>query len=213
MIIEQYQVSVAYPAVVGGTGTAIKYFSSNPPQSLWNSGVSGVNAPVTSTQLGGTPSSSSALGQMSFDSVAYKLQGGRFRFYASGTAVSGTTSTFTPTVQINTGTITTPSYATLLGGTASNAFVASVNVGWMAWADLYFDPASGTLGGSTNYQFDNGAGGGTDSHSYGNTLTTITGLVGGGLYATQFGFVVGATFGTSNASNSASLYQFAVIQD
>src|SRR5260221_4676163 len=111
-VIERYQVSASNPSTVGGTGTTIKYFSSNPPQSLWNSGVTGVNSPVTSAQLGATPSSTSALGQMSFDSVASKVVGGRFRMYATGNATGTSTPTVTATVQINTGTIATPSYAT-----------------------------------------------------------------------------------------------------
>src|SRR2546421_240049 len=100
-VIAQYQVSPAFPSTVGGTGATIKYFSSMPPQSLWNAGVAGVSTPQSSAQLGATPSSTSALGQLSFDSVANKVVGGRFRMYASGTVLSVTgTPTFTPTVQI-----------------------------------------------------------------------------------------------------------------
>jgi hypothetical protein len=211
-VIAQYQVSAANPSIVGGTGGGIKYFSSNPPQSLWNSGATGVNSPQNSAQLGNTPSSSSALGQLSFDTVAYKLNGSRFSMYASGTAISGTTSTIAPIVQYNSGTVASPSYSTLMGGTASNALVASVGIGWSMWGDFYFDPSSATLGGTWNLQYQNGSGGGTDSHSLGNILTTVTGVTAGGIYATQFGFVVGVTFGTSNASNSASLFQFQVNQ-
>lgn len=219
-VIAEYAVSPANPSNVGGTGTSIKYFSSNPPQSLWNSGVTGVNAPQSSAQLGGTPSSSSALGQLSFDSVAYKLNGGRFRVYASGSALSVTgTPTVTATVQINTGTISSPSYATLIGGVASNAVVANKAVGWSVAGDLYFDATSGTLGGFFKYQYQNAASGGTDklgaesATGGANPVTTVTGLTAGGIYATQFGLVVGITFSSSVADNTASLYEFKIIQD
>jgi len=217
-VIEQYQVSVSNPSIVGGTGTTIKYFSSNPPQSLWNSGATGVAAPISSAQLGGTPSATSASGQLSFDSVAYKAQGGRFRIYASGTCLSVTgTPTFKATVQLNTGTIASPVYTTnssaFMGGTASSALVANKPMGWSLSADLYYDPNSQTLGGFQQWHYDNAASGGTDSSQVPIVITTVTGLTAGGLYATQYGFVVGATFGTSVADNTASLYEFKIVQD
>lgn len=218
-VIERYQVSAAAPSTVGGTGTTIKYFSSNPPQSLWNSGVTGVSAPISSAQLGGTPSSSSALGQLSFDSVASKIVGGRFRIYATGNATATGTPTVTATVQINTGTIASPSYATFLGGVASNAVVTTVPIQWFIAGDLTFDSVSGTLGGFMKYGYLNGAGGGTDKivaeSSTGGTspVVTVTGLTAGGLYATQFGFVVGVTFSTSNAANTSNLTEFSIVQD
>jgi hypothetical protein len=211
--VEQYLVSAAFPSVVGGTGTTIKYFNSNPPQSLWNTGVSGVNTPISSAQLGATPSSTSALGQLSFDSVAFKLQGGRFYMYASGSATATGTPTITATVQINTGTIASPSYATFLGGTASSAVVTTVPLGWSMSGDLYFDPTSGTLSGFQEWTYAQGAGGGSSSSQVPVAITPVTGLVGGGLYATEFGFVVGITFSTSNAANTASLTEFKIVQE
>jgi hypothetical protein len=44
-------------------------------------------------------------------------------------------------------------------------------------------------------------------------VTAVTGLTAGNLYLSQFGFVVGIVFGTSVADNSASLYEFKIIQD
>jgi hypothetical protein len=212
-VIEKYLVSTSNPSIVGGTGTTIKYFSSNPPQSLWNSGVAGVNSPITATQLGATPSSTSANGQLSFDSVAYKLQGGRFRMYASGSAVATGTPTVTATVQINTGTIASPSYATFLNGVASNAVVTTVPIAWSCFADLFYDPTSATLSGFQSYTYANATGGGTDKTQIPVALTTVASVTAGGLYSTQFGFVVGITFSVSNAANSASLYEFKIVQD
>ncbi len=214
-VIAQYQVSASNPSIVGGTGTTIKYFSSNPPQSLWNSGVTGVNAPVGSSQLGATPSSTNANGQLSFDTVAYKLNGGRFRMYASGTVLSVTgTPTFTPTVQINTGTIASPSYATFLGGVASAALTATKPVGWSIAGDLFFDPSSGTISGFFKYTYAAAASGTPLQTAVAEaTITNPTGIVAGGAYPTQTGFVVGMTFGTSVADNTASLYEFKIVQD
>jgi len=213
-VIAQYQVSQAFPSVVGGTGATIKYFASNPPQSLWNSGQPGVNSPQSSSQFGNTPSASSALGQLSFDTIAQKLTGGRFRMYASGTASSATTPTITPVVQINTGTIASPSYATFLGGVASAALTANKAVGWSIAGDLYFDPAAGTLSGFFKYTYAAASGGTPLQTAVAEaTITNPTGITAGGIYATQTGFVAGMTFGTSDASNSASLYEFKVVED
>jgi hypothetical protein len=211
-VIEQYQVSTSNPSIVGGTGTTIKYFASNPPQSLWNSGVTGVNSPITASQLGATPSSTSANGQLSFDSVAYKLQGGQFRMVASGTATATGTPTVTATVQINTGTIASPSYATFLNGVASNAVVTTIPIAWSITADLFYDPTSQTLSGFQSYFYANAATGGTDKSQVPVAITAVQSVTAGGLYATQFGFVVGITFSTSNAANTASLYEFKIIQ-
>lgn len=218
-VIAQYQVSPAFPSTVGGTGTAKKYFSSMPPQSLWNSGVTGVNTPQASSQLGATPSASggSALGQLSFDSVANKIVGGRFRMYASGTVLSVTgTPTFTPTVEINTGTIAVSSYATLLGGVASAALTANKSVGWSVAGDLYFDPIAGSLAGWMKYSYAATTAGTPLALEAAENVTAVsvpTGMASGGLYASQFGFVVSVSFGTSVADNTASLYEFKIVQD
>lgn len=216
-VIAQYQVSASNPSIVGGTGTTIKYFSSNPPQSLWNSGVTGVNSPISSAQLGGTPSSTTALGQLSFDSVAFKLNGSRFRIYASGTANSATTSvTYKPIVQIQTGTIASPTYSSLLAPSASGASTtASIAVGWSIAGDLYFDPTSGTIGGFMKYTYVAGTGSSfTNVQTTEAAITVATGLTAGGIYATQFGLAAAFTFGTtSDASNTASLYEFKIVQD
>lgn len=213
-VIAQYQVSPALPSVVGGTGTTIKYFASLPPQSLWNSGISGVNTPQASSQLGATPSASSGLGQLSFESVAFRSQGGRFRIYMSGTASSDTTPTLTPVVQLNSGSIATPSYATLLGGVASAALTANKPVAFSVAGDLFFDPNAGTLSGFFKYTYAAAAGGTPLQTAVAEaTITNPTGLTAGNLYASQFGFVAGVTFSVSSAANTASLYEFKIVQD
>jgi hypothetical protein len=74
-VVAQYEVSASIPSVVGGTGKAIKYFSSRPTQSLWNSGRVGVFAPPTQTPY-------ELL--IPFE----KVNGNRFEVYASGYASS-----------------------------------------------------------------------------------------------------------------------------
>lgn len=214
-IIEQYLVSQASPNVVGGTGTAIKYFASNPPANLWNVGAVGVNAPfVGQIQLGAVPSSTNASGQLPFDSVASKLVGGRFRVYMSGSASSDGTPTLTPVVQLNSGTIASPSYATLLGGVASAAVTANKAVAFSIAGDLFFDPTAGTLSGFFKYTYAAAAGGTPLQTAVAEaTITNPTGLTAGGLYAAQFGLVCGITFSVSSAANTASLYEFKIVQD
>lgn len=80
-VIIQYEISAAFPSVVGGTGKAIKHFFSRPVQTLWNSGKVGVYAPSTVT-----PQELS----VPFE----KVNGSRFEVLASGyvSAVSGSVS-------------------------------------------------------------------------------------------------------------------------
>ena len=163
-VIAQYQVSQSNPSTVGGTNTTLQYFTSNPPQSLWNSGVTGVNAPITNTELGQTPSSTSALGQLDFPQFA-SLKGNRFSIIATGNAVaSASTPTIAPIIQVNKSTnLASPSYATLAGGVASNASVANKTISWSIEADIVYDPTAGTIGGFQKYSYVNQASGGLTS--------------------------------------------------
>src|SRR5258708_39645664 len=105
-VIAQYEVSASVPSVINGTG-GTKYFSSGPTIPQWNAGATGVGARVDSSQLGNIPSVSNALGQLSFDSVAGKLNGGRVRLYATGSNFSSLSTLYgvTPVIQVNTGTL------------------------------------------------------------------------------------------------------------
>jgi hypothetical protein len=155
----QYQVSLAFPSKVGGTSGVLQYFFNNPAQSLWNVGVPGVNPPQQSSQLGQVPSATSSLGMLPFDASGFKLQGGRLGLYASGVFSCTTgTPTVTPVVQIvtpnaTTGSIyTNPVYTDFLGGIASSALVANQPVAFSFEADMVFDPSSGTLAGTQQFQ-------------------------------------------------------------
>lgn len=231
-VISNYEVSAASPNTVGGTGATIKYFASNPPANLWNVGAPGVNTPQNSAQLGNVPSATSALGQLPFpmglgsQAGSGKLVGQRFRMYMSGSASSATTPTIQPKIQLNTGTAASPSYVDLAAPAASAALTANKPVLFSIHVDLVFDYSAGVLTGTfkSNYA---AASGGTPAATTGAeaVLTTVqTGLavgqasappagVGVGAGFPGFGFVCGIIFGTSDASNSASLYEFKIVQD
>ncbi len=218
-VIAQYEVSVAAPSTVGGTGIgAIKYFSSNPPQALWNTGFAGVNTPQSSAQLGNTPSATSGLGQMMIYTASVggqgKLLGNRFRVYASGVASSAVTPTFTPIVQVNKGTVSSVSYVTLMTPAAANTLVANQPVGWSLAGDFLLDPTSASIHGFMKTQYQSTATGNSNAVAE-VSITLINGLtLTGAAGAAGFGLVAGVTFaGTSDASNSASLYEFKIVQD
>lgn len=227
-VVAQYQISASNPSTVGGTSGSLQYFFSNPPQSLWNSGATGVNAPVTNTQLGQVPSSTSGLGMLPFDAAGFKLQAGRFKLVASGFAsVTTGTPTLTPIVQIVTPNVTTgsiytsPVFSTLLGNTASSAMAASDGLAFSIEGDLYFEPNSGTLSGYQTWQIVAKTGGGTAVTQVPVFITAIQGLVVSSPSGTVgndgsnpgFGFVCGVTFSAGSTGNSASLTEFKIIQD
>lgn len=230
-VIAQYETSVAFPAIVGGTGTTLKYFGQNPPASLWNTGVTGVAAPISSNNyaFGFTPSATNASGQLQIftgngvpSGVTFvggqvgsgKILGNRFRVYASGEASSVTgVPTITPIIQLNKGSIGTPSYVTLGGAVASAALVANQPVSWSIACDIELGPSAAAIHGYQKFTFVSSAGTATNSAAEalitpvtGLTLTNPQGLAG-------FGLVVGITFSASDATNTASLYEFKVVQD
>lgn len=228
-VVEQYQISTAFPSTVGGTSGSLQYFFSNPPQSLWNVGVTGVSSPQQSSQLGQVPSATSSIGMLAVDASAYKLQGNRFRLYGSGVAsVTTGTPTFTPIIQIVTPNVTTgsiyvsPVYSTFLMNTASSAMVANLPVAFTVRAELYFEPSSGTLSGTQEWQIVPKTGGGAAVTQLPAVITAVQGLLigtpsaasfGTALSNPGFGFVAGVTFSAGSTGNSSSLYEFKIVQD
>lgn len=211
-VIAQFQISASNPTTVSGIGTGIKYFGSGPTASLlWNAGAKGVNSHVdSSTPLIGTT------GQLS-PAVNGKLFGGRFRIYASGVASSATTPTITPVVSINTNTISFPGYSTLLGGVPSAALTANLSVSWSIAGDLFMDPNNGTVSGFHKYTYQAAFPGTLSTQVAEAPINTavIPPVIQspGNPGLSVVGFVVGITFGTSDISNSASLYEFKIVQD
>jgi len=216
-VIAEYAVSASNPSTVGGTSGVLQYFSSNPSQNLWNSGATGVNTSATPNNLGSVPSSTNATGQLNMPSLG-RLNGNRFSIYATGSAVaSASTPTITPIIQIQTATFptaaTAASYSTIAGNVASNATVANKIVSWSMEAKLVYDAGAGVIGGFMNYQFYNQTGGGTNSDATDAIITAVTGLTQNGPNGGPgFGFVVGITFSAGTTGNSASLYEFKIVQ-
>jgi hypothetical protein len=227
-VIAQYQLSVAAPSTVGGTSGSLQYFFSNPPLSLWNVGATGINTPQQSSQIGQVPSSTNASGQLMIYTQSGtpagvnfvvggtgegKLLGQRFRVYASGVASCTTgTPTVTPIVQLNKGTIPSPTYATLAGNVASGALVAAQPVAFSIAADLMLEPSSATISGFFKYTFVSSAG--TASQAAEATITPVTGLVLANAQGNAgFGLLAGITFSAGGVGNSASLYEFKIVQD
>jgi hypothetical protein len=224
-VISQYEVSPSSPSTVIGVPIgALKFFSSGPTPNLWNPTGPGVNQRADSTQVGNTPSATSALGQLSLRIADGKPVGGRFRIYASGSASSATTPTILPQVQINTGPVSSPNYVTLLQpALTSGALVAGKPISWSVAGDLFYDPNNGTLHGFSKYTYAAVSGGTAQSQGVEAAITAVNnlflsgGLAGSGVGTAGqpgFGFVVGITFNNfSDVSNSASLYEFKIIQD
>lgn len=226
-VIAQYQVSLASPSTVGGTSGVLQYFSSNPNTNLWNVGTTGVNGLVTSNQLGLVPSASNASGQLQIYTQSGtpagvnfviggtgegKLLGQRFRVYASGYAsTTAGTPTITPIIQVNKGTIASPTYVTLAGNVASSATVANQPVGWSIAFDGMLDPISATIHGFMKYQYQSLSGSAQAAEA---GITPITGLVVANAQGNAgFGLVAGITFSAGNVGNSASLTEFKIVQD
>ena len=222
-VIAQYEVSASVPSVINGTG-GTKYFSSGPTIPQWNAGATGVGARVDSSQLGNIPSVSNALGQLSFDSVAGKLNGGRVRLYATGSNFPSLSTLYgvTPTIQVNTGTLTSPNYVPILNGFSAtvSAGFPNLTVTWSVEGDLFSDPKNSLLFGTVKGSFATTANAlaGATAPYFNMTEQLILGTGGGfgpvtGLSAGGFGLVVGMTFVSSDPLNVSSLYEFKVVQD
>jgi len=230
-VIAQYQVSAAAPSTVGGTGITLKYFFSNPPLSLWNVGAPGVSTPQQSSQIGQVPSATNAGGQLQIytqsgtpSGVNFvvggtgegKLLGQRFRVYMSGVAVNASAvgQTVTPIIQLNKGTIASPTYVTLAGNVASGALVNAQPLGFSVAADLLLDPTSGSISGFMKYQFQSTSTGTAQSQAAEAAITQANGLVLANAQGQAgFGLVCGVTASITDATFSASLYEFKIVQD
>ena len=235
--VAEYLVSEAAPYTVSNVGAAVSskpatagYFASNPPTNLWNTTATGVNAPISSAQLGQVPSAASGLGQLQVYTASGtptgvnfvlggtgqgKLNGGRFRIYMSGWAVTTTgTPTFTFYIMVNTGTTASPTYTVLTTGT-SDATVATYAVGWTTAFDGLFDPNSATIYGGFTYQFGQAASGGTSTYTtwavQSNVVTGVDSAQAQG--AAGFGLVGGCSFSAGTTGNTCNLTEFRIVQD
>jgi hypothetical protein len=197
-VIADFQVNSRFPSKVGGIGTTVKYF----PRIL---GSSIGNVPVT-------PSASSPVGSLWVPGDD-KLNAQQFDVYATGTfgpAAGDPSGTALIQLLAVTGSLAAPVYTVLadVDASAPNLLAAS---SWAIKAHLYGDSASGIVGGSYE-SYKNGA--------YDETPVNVENVLSGinfnggnvNLYqGAPFGLVVGVTFGTTDASNTAAMFQFQVV--
>jgi hypothetical protein len=193
-----FQVSGAFPSKVGGTGTSVKYF----PRLLGPSiGV----APAA-------PSATSAVGALLLP-AANVFNGQQFNVIASGSFGSDSgdpSGTVTVKLYGVTGSLTSPVYTALSSTTAFVPTYAAAE-SWALNAELYGDTNSGVLGGSYN-AYVQGALNNSTPKSSDAIILGLDFAKGNPLLAqgAVMGFVVGVTFGTSDASNTASMFQFTI---
>jgi hypothetical protein len=215
-----FSVSGLFPSKLGGTGTLIKYF----PRLL---GPSIGTSPAT-------PSATNATGAL-FIPPASVLNGQAFNVLAVGEFGNDTgdpSATVTIRLQIVTPNATTgsytvnPVYTTIAStGALTPSALGIVNT-WAITAKLYGSSLSGIVGGSY-FAYQNGA---LVNSTPKSTDTTVSGInfAGGSVPASlssatggpgtvgaqaPFGLVVGVTFATSDASNAAAMYEFAITTD
>jgi hypothetical protein len=199
-VIADFLVNGSSLSVVGGTGTAKKYF----PRTLGPSiGV----APLT-------PSSTSSVGQLAVPGQNV-LNGKLFSVIAAGSFIAGASAgseTVTLVVDANTAAPgASASYTNLATSTAFAPPVDGVEHSFLIKLDLYGDNLSGIVGGVQTVMIDGVLNNSTPKNSA-NVLSSIN-FNGGisGSNGVPFGLVVGVTFSVSNASNSASLSQFQIV--
>jgi hypothetical protein len=189
-VIADFQVSPLFPSIVGGTGTTAKYF----PRAL------GASIGVQSV----APSSTNAAGQLSVPGNSI-LNGQLFEVLV-GASFGNDSGDPSGTVKLelvaNTGTLTTPSYTVLASTTAQVPSTQPVDAAFKV--TLFGTSASGIVQGSY-LALMNGAINNTTPKALDNNLSGIKFSNG-----VPFGLVVRATFGTSDATNTASLYQFQI---
>ncbi len=190
-VINDFQVNGLFPSTVGGSGTAIKYF----PRLLGSSiGVDSV-----------APSATSAAGQLVVNGNN-ALNGQWFDVFAGGDVVSGAADS-SVTVEValyaNTGTVTSPSYTKIATTAAQTASLTGTSYNWSIKCALFGTTASGVVRG-TQYSIL-----GTTQSALASLTANLSGINFGN--ATPFGLVVGVTFGSSDASNSAAMNQFQIL--
>jgi hypothetical protein len=200
---------------VGGTGTTIKYFPrliGINGSSIGASGLGGVSGSSVAAPLFGTspstPSTTSAIGAL-FVPAANVYQGQQMDLVVSGNVGSDTgdpSGTANVQIQAVTGSLFAPTYTTI-ASTGANGLTFSSAEPFTFDITLVGDTTSGFLTGFYTSLI------GATVKSPVILDNIIAGLnFGSGNASLQqgavFGLVVGVTFGTSDASNKASLTQF-----
>jgi hypothetical protein len=206
-VVQDFQVSGVLQSVVSGLGSTVKYFP-RPNVSTGNQAL--------------TPSATNATGQLGISSALptreafrgqtsnSKLLGQMFRVVLAGQINQASGGTSTVALYANNGSLFNdgspanpgPSY-TKIASTGPQ----SGNQGWMIEADISLTFSGGFTGGLIVGQYSAMFGG-----AFHNTNNTNPWVVLDSQNNSPF-FVVGVTFGTSNAANSASLSQFQILDE
>ena len=191
---QQWQINGANPVTVGGLGTTAKYFVQ--PSGNFTSG------PAT------TPSASSAAGQLAVHGDN-QLNGQQFYLVATGNVTTPGGGTVTIDMQANTGTVASPIYTTIASTGAVTPGASSTPVPWNILVTLNGDTGSGQLNGFQVSTVKNVL---LADAALTNVLSGLD-FSGGSAQLNKIGFVVfgvvmRVTFGTTGATNSASMYQF-----
>ena len=190
-VINDFGVNGLNPSVVGGTGATVKYF----PRLLGSSiGVESV-----------APSATSSNGQLVVNGFS-ELNAQWFKVSVGGDILSGVADS-SVTVEValyaNTAALgATPSYTKIATTGALTAPLANTSYAFGLDVDLLGNTASGVVRG-----FQRGIFGANNIASA--SLTNNLSSINMGSQA-PFGLVVGVTFGSSDAGNSASLRQFQI---
>lgn len=224
MILADYQVNGQFPSKIATSGTAAVYF----PRTLGTSGPGSTPA---------TPTAANATGQLNIPGSQYgaAVNGARLRVVASGSVYVGATSNVTVVVQINTGTLATPAYTTLMS-TGAVSVTGGAGVGRASWVlegHLVLASNSPIAAGATGSDLGTGY-----QANFGSPNPFVQGQLSGAYFgainganlvdltaipattnpvqwvgATPAGLVVNVTFATGNAANIASLSQFTILGD
>ena len=188
------------PVKVGGSGATVKYF----PR-LLGSSIGAV--PVT-------PSSTSAVGSL-FVPAGGVYNSQQLEVLATGTFGNDTgdpSGTVNIKLYVVTGTTAAPIYTAVAStGALTPSAIGLVN-SWALDVKLFGADAGGILGGGYS-AYQNGALANSTPKSTDTTVSGISFNAGNsGLgQGAAFGLVVGVTFGTTDASNTASMFQFSVL--
>jgi hypothetical protein len=202
VVVADFQVNGSNPSTVGGTGTAVKYF----PRPFGTGGPGGA--------LPSTPSSTSAVGQLPVPGFNI-FNGQILEVVASGDFVADEVDgspTLTVKLFAQTGSLTSPTY-TQLASTGTITPTANATYGnWALDVVMSGDTNSGIVGGYYTAWWNNTI---VTPTALTNSLSSInfnSGIGGAGQYGVPFGLVVGVTFSVSEATNSAHMYQFQILQ-
>ena len=201
-VIVDFGTNARFPSKVGGTGTTVKYF----PR-LLGSSIGAVPATPSATNPAGMllVPGDDKLNALQFDVLATGVQGNDSGDPSQSVNVS---------LFYVTGTLTAPVYTQCYDIDSTVPGNASGFNSWAIKAHLYGDTLSGIVGG-TGESWINGIYDGPDTVD--NRLSSINFNSGNAAFGSgsgsgiPFGLVVGVTFAQSDATNSASLYQFQVV--